>query len=1035
MSSELSSVPARVINPIDSHSVHRITSGQVVIDLQTAAKELLENSLDAGATNIEVRFKDYGLKSIEVIDNGSGIAPKDYESVALKHHTSKLTSFSDLTSVLTFGFRGEALSSLCALSESVSVTTATVAQAPMGTVLIFDSSGRLTSCSGKVARQRGTTVTINGLFVPLPVRRKELERHAKREFSKALHLLTAYALVPCTRENSGVILTVSNTPDGGKKTTQLRTDGATSIRASIGALWSPKQLENLVDLNLSFRVVPDKAVLRRREEGTVESHQIRVEGLVSKFAPGAGRAGTDRQFFFINGRPCAPVKVQKAINEIYRTFNASQSPFIIADFILPTDSCDINVSPDKRTILLHSENNLIEALKVALTESFDTTRSDFVLNATQVALARKEMKDSPIDDDRPVNDKERLPLFVPDDEDQDGDNDPVDAQGAPANESESNQVPTDGAEIPLPPKELHVHTSPPQKEPRLAQKRPRSPSPVPVSAIEARFSKRVAIPPSPSSAPAPAPVPVPVPARSTSTSQRLNGPGRTPARVEEILSTNTSITGRVVQTVLDTSGASWNLKLGQEGPPRKRPHLRGISEISSPKNARVNLRARLAGFARDGSQVVQDSRGEGAEDSPEEEEEEEEEEAELKGVEEKWNSKKLDSDGDDHKLGREEEPSMDVVDETMDVDFSVDENDILKPSHDTSRIVATADTASPVSSRTDEVDPISSNDDDVLPDSLSSSKKPLSSVAAATPSSSPLTKVYDIRTEVVRTVVGVIPSLVFDLDRTTNAWSAYLERRSTSASSSQPQQPTSRNLDLERADLEADDEIATAALARSLTKADFGSMDVVGQFNRGFIVARLRKTDTDGKSATDDLFIVDQHAADEKYNFETLQTTTRLESQRLFTPRVLELTAADELVAIENMGVLQQNGFEVTLEEDQPAGRRLRLVAQPVSKNTEFDMQDLEEILHLLRDRPAGTLVRSSKTRTMFAMRACRKSTMIGEPLNARQMTTIIRHMGTMDQPWNCPHGRPTMRHLSDVRALEREEVRAVDWALFVVPR
>ena len=63
---------------------------------------------------------------------------------------------------------------------------------------------------------------------------------------------------------------------------------------------------------------------------------MQVKGLISKFAVGCGRTGTDRQFFFVNGRPCAPSKVQKAFNEVYRSFNATQSPFVVADFILPT---------------------------------------------------------------------------------------------------------------------------------------------------------------------------------------------------------------------------------------------------------------------------------------------------------------------------------------------------------------------------------------------------------------------------------------------------------------------------------------------------------------------------------------------------------------------------------------------------------------------------------------------------------------------------------------------------------------------------
>ncbi|KAK2173846.1 hypothetical protein NP493_847g00042 [Ridgeia piscesae] len=103
------------IQAIDRGSVHRICSGQVVLTLSTAVKELVENSLDAGATNIEIRLKEYGRELVEVIDNGSGVEESNIEGLTLKHHTSKLRDFTDLSGVETFGFRGEALSSLCAL--------------------------------------------------------------------------------------------------------------------------------------------------------------------------------------------------------------------------------------------------------------------------------------------------------------------------------------------------------------------------------------------------------------------------------------------------------------------------------------------------------------------------------------------------------------------------------------------------------------------------------------------------------------------------------------------------------------------------------------------------------------------------------------------------------------------------------------------------------------------------------------------------------------------------------------------------------
>ena len=139
-----------------------------------------------------------------------------------------------------------------------------------------------------------------------------------------------------------------------RKTVQLRTDGS-SMKSAVTSIWGPKSLDNIVDLDLSFEVETEKSVLRRLGNKVDSSrlalklirsaihislksflrNQVIVQGLISKFTVGGGRTGTDRQFFFVNGRPCNPSKVQRAFNEVYRTFNANQSPFIVADFILP----------------------------------------------------------------------------------------------------------------------------------------------------------------------------------------------------------------------------------------------------------------------------------------------------------------------------------------------------------------------------------------------------------------------------------------------------------------------------------------------------------------------------------------------------------------------------------------------------------------------------------------------------------------------------------------------------------------------------
>jgi len=226
-----------------------------------------------------------------------------------------------------------------------------------------------------------------------------------------------------------------------------------------------------------------------------------------------------------------------------------------------------------------------------------------------------------------------------------------------------------------------------------------------------------------------------------------------------------------------------------------------------------------------------------------------------------------------------------------------------------------------------------------------------------------------------------------------------------------------------------EDSTAEQRLTLTVTKADFLNMRILGQFNKGFILT----------SRDNELFIIDQHASDEKYNFETLQATTVVQNQPLVIARNLELMAMDEIAVQDNLDVLRGNGFVVEVDPEMPTGRRCKLVSLPMSRETIFGVEgvpfplfplstlqltspvDLEELIHLIHQhRGSGTAhLRCSKVRSMFAMRACRKSVMVGRALPVNAMEKIVRHMGELDKPWNCPHGRPTMRHLMKLEGLD----------------
>lgn len=165
----------------------------------------------------------------------------------------------------------------------------------------------------------------------------------------------------------------------------------------------------------------------------------------------------------------------------------------------------------------------------------------------------------------------------------------------------------------------------------------------------------------------------------------------------------------------------------------------------------------------------------------------------------------------------------------------------------------------------------------------------------------------------------------------------------------------------------------------------------------------------------------------------------------------MDLTCAEELAVVDNINIFTANGFKIEADINAPAGERVKLLAVPFSKGIQFGIQDVRELASMLmddfdgnaefrtnlslrhnsdtRNTDAGALqnselclrrsfIRLPKLISMFASRACRQSVMIGTALSEREMVNIIRQLVAIDQPWNCPHGRPTMRHLADLSSI-----------------
>ncbi|KAJ5905731.1 uncharacterized protein N7473_002647 [Penicillium subrubescens] len=978
------------IQAIEARSVHQIQSGQVIVDLCSVAKELVENSLDAGATTIEVRFKNNGLDLIEVQDNGSGISPENYENVALKHYTSKLSSFDDLSSLHTFGFRGEALSSLCALAD-FHITTAQANQVPRANRLDFEISGKLRKTQ-IVAGQKGTTASVEGIFKRLPVRRRELEKNIKREYGKVLNLLHAYACI-----SAGVKFSVRNTVGKTKNVVVFSTNGNRTTKENIANVYGAKTLSALIPLDLELEFEPS-APMRCSGVGggDGQSNQLVVRGHISRPVFGEGRQTPDRQMFFVNSRPCGLPQIAKAFNEVYKSFNVSQSPFIFADFQMDTNAYDVNVSPDKRTILLHDAAALIESLKTSLVQLFEaadqTVPQSQVLGSKASTTAKKQALGSlpGFVTARQVIQGTPGPAVTPargqdvDDSEKEseasqrtvqnsikrfmsnrGESDEVDTLSTPIKSTPNSQqtpMPSlvepsstepddendDQSEQPL---DNEMDEETPQPPPR-----PSSPPAEPDSALSQQSDESEEMP------------------NVVQNAFDRMRPRRMPAEMATI-----TIGDHMVTSMIGS------------GRPRKRASDVGYSSHGqTKKKRRIHTPSRpnifgvqMKAFAAPGTQMDEDEGEEEEQGSGDDASETNED-----GVIDEEAEEAPEEEGEEKAYSSEPEDTEYISEGTRESPDGEAEND-HQPIEKASAAETDENALDEAEKKAQEEATVQrlihqAEEKAVLPSEHNTSRANKMNKGAAH---------RDATVQLVTTIDASVSKLETQMAKLRE--------------SLQTQKVSSRKADTEL----SDEKTAEDRLSLTVSKADFAQMRIIGQFNLGFIIAVRPGEDHD------ELFIIDQHASDEKFNFERLQAETVVQNQRLVRPQRLDLTAVEEEIVLENRSALEKNGFIVTIDEsgDEPIGRRCQLVSLPLSKEVVFGSRDLEELIVLLSEASSVSGVsvpRPSKVRKMFAMRACRSSIMIGKTLTTRQMQRVVRNMGTIDKPWNCPHGRPTMRHL-----------------------
>ncbi len=319
---------------LDELTINQIAAGEVIERPASVVKEMVENSIDAGATNITVEIKNGGISFIKVSDNGKGIATDDLEIAFERHATSKIRSAEDLNSVTSMGFRGEALASIAAVAnvELVSKT----ADEDIGNKIVVEAGDVLEK--EEAGCRTGTTITVRNLFFNTPVRYKFL----KKDYTESGYIedaITRIALV-----NPQVAIKLINT---GK--TVIQTNGSGSLKDVIYSIYGKDVANSILEVNYQYE-------------------DITVSGAIGK--PEIARSNRSHQLFFVNKRYIKDKTLTAATEQAYKgLIPIGKFGFVVLNLDMLPSKVDVNVHPAKLEVRFQEENKVFQAVYHAIKET------------------------------------------------------------------------------------------------------------------------------------------------------------------------------------------------------------------------------------------------------------------------------------------------------------------------------------------------------------------------------------------------------------------------------------------------------------------------------------------------------------------------------------------------------------------------------------------------------------------------------------------------------------------------------------------